>query len=79
MYMYNTEKEAQEATMNLADVQLLLPIEANGQRYEYTFKFVDKNTGVKSIEQTDWTNTLWATTAVSCAALVVELIVLSSM
>lgn len=79
MYLYNTQREAENASVDFEPVQLLLPIEANNQRYEYTFKFVNKDTSVGSVTQTDWNKTLWATTGVSCAALVVELIVLSGM
>lgn len=79
MYSYQTEEEARRAAKELEPVQLLLPIETAGQRYEYTFKFVSKNPGVTSESELDATKTLWVTAGICTAAIAVELIVLGSM
>lgn len=49
--MFDSRKEADEAVSNFNPVRLLLPIETNGVRYEYTYTFENKDAKVIEVKQ----------------------------
>lgn len=79
MFIYETEEAAKNASVDFKPVQLLLPIETNSERFEYTFKFVSDKTNISSFSEMDLTKTMLLTGAICGAALIVEVVALSNM
>ena len=65
---FDKESEAMSSTIKFNPVLLLLPVEIDGQRYEYSFNFVSKSKSISKSKEFDLAKTAWMTLGVTAGA-----------
>lgn len=76
---FDKESEALSSTIKFSPVLLLLPVEVDGQRYEYTFNFVSRSRSISKQKEVNLGKTAWATLGASAGVLLFTLFVVAGM